>query len=167
MPAAIRLEPSFVKGDFAIARHGDLVITLWGGGVAEGNVPEFRNTIAKVIEERGQAVSLNVVRGLKVEIGDEDREASRGLLTEFAGAYLGAALVVEGGGAKMILTRSVVTTLMLAARVPVKHKVVDSIRAGVEWLDQLAGFELGVDVESFTAAVATFADAHYPLEPSS
>lgn len=148
---------------FCVASCASMVIAVWGRVAVADDVRALGRVQREVVAEHGYCMVLTIIRaGLETTLEDGVREAGQDNAREFAGVNRGAALIIEGGGFRLVFFRSILTSQQLLSRTPIKQRVFDSIDGGVQWLLERPGVEpwLLDEADSVIAAAYRCADTY-------
>ncbi|PRP95843.1 hypothetical protein ENSA5_37120 [Enhygromyxa salina] len=168
-PPSAPLEIRHRGTHFCVAACESLVVVVCGRVVDTVDLDLIAKVQRELSDEWGHFVALTIIRaGLEMTVTDEVRERSARNMREFATTTLGSALVVESGGFRAVFFRSVLTSLQLVSRSPVKQKVFSDIGEALRWLLARPGVEAkaAAAIDSLVADVITIADEYgEPPEP--
>ena len=119
---------------FAVAVHACLVIVVWDRRILPADM-RLILPFERELAQRGAFAVLSVLReGVDLGVDDKVREIGRQTLVEFADTQFASALVVEGGGLRMIAIRSILTGIQLLSRSAIKQRPFADVEAAVRWL---------------------------------
>ena len=123
-----------------IACASCLVVIIWLGSPRREQMEQVTAIQRVIVAEHGYCVSLSIVQDrLSVNVGEGVKEASAENMKEFASTNLGAAVVVEQGGIRATIIRSLITGIQLVAFSPLKQRVFGSTADALGWLGARPG----------------------------
>jgi hypothetical protein len=157
------MEQRHSEPGFCVAVHAFLVVSVWGRVSVAADIEHLSRVQRQVVAEHGYCATLSIIRaGLSTTVTDDVREAGNANVREFAHVNRGSAMVVEGGGFRVVFFRSLLTSVQLLTRSSLKQKVFESIDDGVGWLLERPGVDpaLAGEREHVIAAAYAVADAY-------
>ncbi|GEM_PF-3926665 len=152
--------------NFCVAVYRFLVVVVWGRDICGADVERLGEVQRTVVEEFGHCAVASVVRSdFKLNVGDAVRKGAERNLKEMAEVTLATVLVVESGGLRASVVRSVITGVHLVARTKVPQKVFNDIGDALRWVVTRPGADslvdgTEVDVGMVIDAVHTLADRY-------
>lgn len=111
------------------------MISVWGRAITSEDVARTVGFQHDLVARWGRFVVVSIFRaGVDTSIDEGVRESGQDALREFADTQIGSALVIEDGGLRVIMIRTVLTSIQLLSRSPIKQRAFVDLSPALTWL---------------------------------